>query len=152
MCLVAPPYASIGNVSIHDSHFLIYKEVLLRGTSLRIQGYHLEPEGVPREKMQAGTMQEMSTDDNYPHLDHDVAGNSSLKINSDSRTCLSQKMCDADINAKTEDAVLSKEFHSELTYDWAGDRRFYIFSAVTDRTRHVLCRTPVCKQMNVKLI
>lgn len=47
----------------------------------------------------------MSTDDNQPHLDHGMAGNSSLKINSDRTTCLSQKTCDADINAKTECSI-----------------------------------------------
>lgn len=92
----------------------------------------------------------MSTDDNQPHSDHGVAGNSPFRISSDRITCLSQKTCDADINAKTDNALLSKEFQSELPSDRAGDTGFEIFSAVTYSTRHILCYVPICMQMNVK--
>lgn len=53
-------------------------------------------------------MQEMPANDNRPPLYHCAADNSSLKINSDRMTCLNKKMCNAYINAKTDNALLSK--------------------------------------------
>lgn len=40
-------------------------------------------------------------------------------------------MCNADINAKTDNALLSKEFQSELPCDRAEEGGFQIFWAVT---------------------